>query len=178
MKPTIKTKFQFDLYKKSFDVLYTSLCIFSTKYINDIDLAKDIVQDVFIKIWNKDLDFKNEEHIKSYLYRAVKNKSLDILKSKEYRSNSNLDIETLKLISSPTYFEKQILIEETHRIVDEAINTLPYKCKNIIKLSLEGLKNKQISEELAISLNTVKTQKRIAYQKLRPLLEGVYKMFF
>ncbi len=178
MKRTKTTKFQYNLYKQSFDTLYPSLCVFANKYVDDIEIAKDLVQEVFIKIWNKNLYFENEFYIKSYLYTAVKNKSLDLLKSSEYKKKTKIDVETLKLISSTSYFEKQIFIEETSRLVNEAINTLPYKCKHIIKLSLKGLENKQISEELSVSLNTVKTQKRIAYQKLRPLLKGVYKMLF
>lgn len=173
-----KTEFQYDLYKRSFDILYPSLCVFANKYVDNLETAKDLVQEVFIKIWKNHLNFENDKSIKSYLYIAVKNKSLDFLKSKEYKRNSKLNIETLKLISSNTYFEKQVLIEETSRIVSAAINTLPHKCKKIINLSLKGLENKQISEELAVSLNTVKTQKRIAYQKLRPLLKGVYNMLF
>ncbi|MGC6431253.1 MAG: RNA polymerase sigma-70 factor [Jejuia sp.] len=178
MKSTNATKLSYDLYKKTFNSLYPSLCLFATKYIDSLELAKDLVQDVFIKIWDKDMSFDNEEFLKSYLYTAVKNKALDTLKSKEYKKKAVFDIEALKLISTNSYFEKQVLIEETSRLVHEAVNTLPYKCKRIISLSLKGLENKQISEELAISLNTVKTQKRIAYQKLRPLLKGVYKMLF
>lgn len=158
-----------------FDTFYTSLCIFSNKYIGNLDLCKDIVQEVFIKIWNEQLTFNDDNHLKAFLYTAVRNKSLDYIKSKEFKSKHSLKPEISEtILASNSYFEKQVLIEETSRLVNEAVNSLPYKCKKIIHLSLKGLENKQISEELSISLNTVKTQKRIAYQKLRPLLKGTY----
>lgn len=163
------------MYKKMFDSFYASLCVFSSKYTNNLELSKDIVQEVFIKIWNdQTLEIKEEFAVKAFLYKAVRNKSLDVIKSKEFRCKLRLETEDIKTLTSQTYFEKHVLIEETSRLVNQAINTLPYKCKRIIHLSLKGLENKQISEELSISLNTVKTQKRIAYQKLKPLLKGAY----
>ncbi len=162
------------MYKGIFDTFYTSLCLFSNKYINNEELCKDVVQEVFIKVWKDQISFKDNDHLKAFLYTAVRNKSLDLLKSKEYKLRSKLEIESMSILDTEVYFEKQMITEETSRIVNIAINTLPYKCKGIIRLSLKGLGNKQISEELSISLNTVKTQKRIAYQKLRPLLKGAY----
>ncbi len=166
-----------EAYKKLFNTFYSSLCIFSSKFTNNLEVSKDIVQEVFITIWNKQIQLNSSNTSKNFLYTAVRNKSLDYLKSKEYQSKIRLETETLKTMASQSYFEKQVLIEETSRLVDQAINTLPYKCKRIIHLSLKGLENKQISEELSISLNTVKTQKRIAYQKLRPLLKGACALF-
>lgn len=148
--------------------------MFSNSYVNNLELSKDIVQEIFIKIWKEQIQFKDLDHAKAFLYTSIRNKSLDYLNSKAYKSKSNLDVESLETLASETYFEKHVLIEETTRIVQKAINTLPYKCKKIIHLSLKGFGNKQISEELSVSINTVKTQKRIAYQKLRPLLKSAY----
>ncbi|TYA75024.1 RNA polymerase sigma-70 factor [Seonamhaeicola marinus] len=169
-----KNNTRLDVYKKLFDTFYPSLCVFSSKYTNNLESSKDIVQEIFIKIWNDKLLLNDDDNVKAFLYTAVKNKSLDFIKTKEFKAKTSLQPETLNELTSQSYFEKQVLIEETSRLVNEAISTLPYKCKRIINLSLKGLENKQISEELSISLNTVKTQKRIAYQKLRPLLKGAY----
>lgn len=177
MKLIEKNNTRLDTYKKLFDTFYPSLCLFSSKYTNSLESSKDIVQEVFIKVWDDKLLLGDDDNVKAFLYTAVRNKSLDFIKTKEFRSKSTLDTQALNELSSQSYFEKQVLIEETSRLVNEAINTLPYKCKRIINLSLKGLGNKQISEELSISLNTVKTQKRIAYQKLRPLLKGAYLFF-
>ena len=66
---------------------HTSLIIFSEKYVQDLSIAKDVVQSVFIKVWEKEVVFIHENSIKSYLYTAVRNKSLDYLKSKDLSVN-------------------------------------------------------------------------------------------
>ena len=161
-------------YKGLYNTFFTSLCLFSNRYLNDIERSKDVVQAVFIKIWVQDILFENELTVKTYLYTSVKNTCLDFLKSKENRIKQKLSTVELRLLKSEAYFEKEVVLEEVARIVDRSLETLPFKCKQIIKLSLKGFKNKQISEELEISINTVKTQKRIAYQRLRPILKGYY----
>lgn len=164
-------------YKVLFDTYHTSLCLFANKYLRDIDASKDVVQDVFVKLWHQQIVIKDENAIKSYLYTSVKNKSLDYLKSKNYNSFQQLSKKELEFFESDSFFEKELLLEEVERMVDIAVNTLPFKCKEIIRLSLKGFKNNQISEELCISINTVKTQKKIAYQKLRPVLKVMFCFF-
>ena len=161
-------------YKYLFDTLYASLCIFANKYLNNLDTSKDIVQDVFIKVWEDKIGFQNENTIKSFLYTAVKNKSLDYLKSKQYKSTYNLPIEKLEKLDTESFFLREVVIVETSNIIDKAINSLPNKCAQIIRLSIKEYSNKEIAEELSISVNTVKAQKKIAYQKLRPLLKDYF----
>ena len=73
------------------------------------------------------------------------------------------------------YFFRDIVIEEeTYRIVNEAIDALPVQSRRIIKLSLEGKQNKEISEELGISVNTVKSLKYKAMDVLRVALKDYY----
>ena len=129
-----------------------------------------IVQEVFIRIWEQKIIFKNKDRIKSYLYVAVRNRSLDYLKSTEYRKKKQLSAFELSILESDTYFEKEVLLEEVLSAVNKAVSKLPNKCRHVILLSLKGLKNEQISTELNVSLNTVKTQKKIAYKKLKSLL--------
>lgn len=157
-----------------FDTYYSPLCNFAHKYLSDYDSCKDVVQEVFIKIWNKQINFKSETSQKSYLYTAVKNKALDVIKSKGYRSRDGLSSIELSVLQSDSYFAREVVLEESSRLIQEAVNSLPFKCKQIINLSLNGYKNDEISQELSISINTVKAQKRIAYGKLRILLKGAF----
>ena len=78
-----------------------------------------------------------------------------------------------KLETEP-FFLREVVILETSSIIENAINTLPNKCAQIIKLSIKDFTNAQIAEELGISINTVKAQKKIAYKKLRPLLKDYF----
>lgn len=163
-------------YKELFDTYFYPLCSFAFKFLNDYEASKDVVQEVFIRIWNKNISFKEDKVIKSYLYTSVRNKSLDVLKSSSYRLSTSLSQSDIKILESESYFSRELIVEESSRLINEAINTLPYKCKQIIKLSLSGYKNDEISQELSISINTVKAQKRIAYSKLRVMLKGSFSL--
>lgn len=161
-------------YKSVFNTLYPSLCLFSNKYIDNIEASKDIVQEVFIKIWEDKIEFQNDNTIKSYLYTAVKNRSLDFLKSKHYKVTESIGETDFAQMETDPFFLREVMISETSLLIEKAVNTLPAKCAQIIKLSIKGLSNTEISEELGISLNTIKTQKKIAYKRLKPLLKDSF----
>ncbi|GAA3582350.1 RNA polymerase sigma-70 factor [Snuella lapsa] len=161
-------------YEGLFNKLYTSLCLFSNKYVTDLEASKDIVQDVFVKVWEDKIEFKDDHAIKSYLYTSVKNKSLDYLKSKRYKSTDHFATNEMEKMEKRSFFLREVVIIETSTIIDKAINSLPRKCAQIIRLSIKEFTNIQIAEELGISINTVKTQKKIAYKKLKPLLKDYF----
>ncbi len=161
-------------YKNLFNKLYTSLCLFSDKYVQNLDVSKDIVQDVFIKIWEDKIEFKNENNIKSYLYTSVKNKSLDYLKSNRYKLEEHIPAIEMEKLETESFFLREVVVLEASSIIENAINTLPNKCAQIIKMSIRELTNAQIAEELGLSINTIKAQKKIAYKRLRPLLKDYF----
>lgn len=130
-------------------------------------MAKDVVQEIFMKVWKQKTVFKSSNTVKSYLYTAVKNRSLDILKSKQHKMKCALSFEAIQSMETDSFFSSELVLQETARLVDDAVNTLPLRCKKIIKLSLLGYKNGEIANELKITMNTVKAQKKIAYRKLR-----------
>ena len=144
--------------------------MFANKYLNDIENSKDIVQEVFLNLWKKKIEFEDKKTVKAYMYSAVKNKSLDYLKSNYFKKKSNLSIDDLKKMGNDSFFYREVVVSEASEIIDAAISTLPIKCGNVIKLSTKGFSNPQIAEKLSISINTVKTQKKIAYTKLRIVL--------
>ncbi|WP_084399578.1 RNA polymerase sigma-70 factor [Pseudotamlana agarivorans] len=161
-------------YKNVFDSLYTSLCVFAKSYVNDIDIAKDLVQDVFIKVWEDKIEFKNELAIKSYLYTSVKNKALDFLKSRRFKATDHMTVVEIDNLNKESFYLKEVVIEEASTRIEEAINTLPNKCAQIIRLSIKEFTNVEIADQLGISVNTVKAQKKIAYKRLRPLLKNYF----
>lgn len=161
-------------YKSIFNTLYPSLCLFSNKYIEDLEISKDIVQEVFIKVWEDKVEFHGDATVRSYLYTAVKNRSLDYLKSKQYKTTQSIGKADIAEFDSDPFFLREVVISETSIIIEKAVNTLPAKCAQIIKLSIKGLTNAEISEELGVSLNTIKTQKKIAYKRLKPLLKDCF----
>lgn len=161
-------------YKNLFDSSYTMLCVFANKYLNDIEVSKDIVQNVFIKIWEDKIEFQSDCSVKSYLYSSVKNRSLDYIKSKQYKTTDHMSAAKIAKLETEPFYLREVVVVETHSIIENAIKTLPNKCAEILRLSINEFTNPEIAEALGISINTVKAQKKIAYKKLKPILKDYF----
>ncbi|MBL6444802.1 RNA polymerase sigma-70 factor [Fulvivirga sp. 29W222] len=158
-----------------FHAYHKELCELAYNIVGDADEAKDIVQDVFLKLWkNRDkLDF--QQQIKHYLFKATSHTSLNHLRSskKIVKLDQNTAIEE---VVSPVQTEPTNNHELEVR-VREAIDKLPPKCKTIYLLSRqEGMKYKEIADVLELSHKTVENQMGIALQKLREELKPYLKL--
>ncbi len=159
------------VFKNLFDLYYKPLCAFGYRYLEDTFLAEDMIQEVFGILWEKRLDFNHEKAIKAFLYTSVRNKCLNHLKH-----NTVLQKHEERLIyelESQSFFTQHVIEEETFNQLYIEIEHLPNAAKKIILLALKGLKNKEIANMLGISENTVKTQKKIAYSKLKKKLSPI-----
>lgn len=160
-------------FKLFFESFYSSLCLFANKYLKDKDVSLDIVQDAFLYLWNKNVDFHSTNAAKSYLYQYVKNRSINYLRDKELRHK--LELHNLQ---SETFFRDSLVEEETYQIISDAIRTLSPQGQRIIEMSLDGFKNQEIADTLNISINTVKTIKLRAFASLRKeLKDNVFILF-
>ena len=157
-------------------IYYPKLVRFAKEFVMLEEDAENITQDVFTDLWEKRESMDHIENMNAYLFRLVRNKCLDYLKHKifeqKYVENvqSSFEVElNLKLQSLDRFDVTDISEEkETERLVRAAINSLPKKCRDIFLLSrMEGLKYREISERLGISVNTVECQMGIALKKLR-----------
>jgi RNA polymerase sigma-70 factor (family 1) len=158
-----------------FDTYYRSLCSFAYRYIEDNEMAEDIVQETFIYIWQNKPKFTDDIATKVYLYRTVKNKCLNKLNHFKVKAKAHDNIQGE--IEESNLFESHFLHEETIRLFYQAIETLPDQSRAVIKLALNGLSNPEIAEDLGISVNTVKTHKKSAYSTLRIKLKDVFPLF-
>ena len=93
-------------YRLLFDALYPSLSYLANRYLRDEDMSKDIVQDIFIKVWEKKPSFQNHNATKAYLYTSVKNQCLNYLKSKKYRTLLNSIKIDVSKIQSEEHFRR------------------------------------------------------------------------
>ena len=154
-----------------FNRYYASLCVFADRYVEDRALSADIAQDVFVKLWEKRKSFQDQLQVRSYLYRAVHNRALNEISRKktEKGCKDNLNRFTLNDL-----FHEIVVEEETFRLLLEEIDRLPGQMREIMLRALDGMQNKAIAEEMAISPETVHTLKRIAYRKLRESLKDEY----
>ncbi|MBN2519573.1 MAG: RNA polymerase sigma-70 factor [Bacteroidales bacterium] len=157
-------------FKKIFTILYPVMCSFGQKYISDKDEVEDTVQDVFIELWMQHTKYTDLNQVKAFLYLSIKNKCLNIIKHLKVKERHA----TATYINNETSedFEGQVIKSEVISQINCAINNLPEQRRKIILLNMQGLKNEEIAENLNISINTVKLQKKIAYQKLREELKS------
>lgn len=162
-------------FRSIFDKYYISLCMFANKYVENDALAADIVQECFVKLWQLRDDFMYVHQIKSFFYTSVRNKSLNEL---EHTKVMNEYAQKVQEMSKDSFFQDKVIAEESYRILVDAIEKLPPQMKSIMQLALEGKSNPEIAETLNISGETVHSQKKIAYRKLRVYLKDYYYLVF
>ena len=155
---------------------YPKLVRFAKEFVVLEEDAENITQDVFTDLWERRDAIDHIENVNAYLFRLVRNRCLDYLKHKvfeqKYAENvqASFEIELNLKLQSLDRFDVSDISEgnEMERLVRDAINSLPKRCRDIFLLSrMKGLKSREISEKLGISVNTVECQMGIALKKLR-----------
>lgn len=158
---------------------YSRMKRFAQEYVIREEDAENIVQDVFLELWEHKRFLSSHSNLFAYLFTAVKNKCLDFLRHKtvvEKTAEKLKDEHTrslqMKLYSLEAFDEKLFSEPDIETIVQNAINALPDKCREIFILNkMEGKKQKVIAQELNISIHTVESQMAIAYKKLKEELK-------
>lgn len=151
---------------------YSGLCVFAKQYVLSLDSAEEIVQDTFVRLWEDRKQIKAELNFKSYLFTCVRNNCLDYIKHQNIKDEYNLKVQNLygeALLEE----EYDFFIEsELREKIETAINLLPEQTKIIFELSrFEDKKNKEIAEELDISIKTVEAHITKALKILRKNLK-------
>lgn len=151
---------------------YRALGAFAYRFVEDVNISEDIVQDVFFRIWENKEWLVINTSVKSYLYSSVRNSCLNYLKREETKSNVLTEkVKELNMISDNNTYE----LEELSRILFECISELPPRCRSVFQESrFNGRKQKEISENLKISVNTVKVQITKALSYLHECLDQKY----
>lgn len=155
---------------KAFEVLfdkhYKNLFAFINFYTNDEDLSKDIIQETFVKLWNKRETIKEDMSILAFLNRIAYNIFIDNYR-KNKREKASLDTfayDRLMMLAEEDDTEKQKRIVT----VKKAIEELPPRCKEVFEMSkFRGYKYSEIAESLDISVKTVEVQMGKAFSYIR-----------
>lgn len=144
---------------------YSKLVRFAKEFVQHEEDAENITQDVFTDLWEKRDFITHIENMNAYLFRLVRNRCLDYLRHKVFEQRY---MESLQLSCE----EEAVEDHDTEILIRAAINSLPQRYRDIFLLSrVEGLKYREISEHLGISVNTVECQMGIALKKLRMKLD-------
>ncbi len=137
-----------------YDSLNKRLYIFITRIINNKEVAEDIVQSTFIKVWDNREKLSLEKPLDAQIYVIARNLLLNYIKRKGIEKQV---IEKLSRVENSMYDGiNQVSFNETVNLYENAVEQLPTKRRQIYKLSnFEGLSNKEIAQKLSISSNTV-----------------------
>ena len=160
--------------ERSFKSLYKPLCLFALRYTQQLDDAEDIVQQTFADVWDRNRLEVPIDHLKSYLYQAVRNRSLSyVTKAASVEMTDQMpDVEDQSE-------EERIREAERDARLWDAIDRLPPERKKIFLLSKrDGLKYQEIADKLHLSIKTVENQMSKALKTLRETAIRIYLFFF
>lgn len=154
--------------EKTFKEYYSPLCNYAFSIIPDKNFCEDIVQDIFLKIWDRPPQISTS--VSSYLYKAVKNSCIDHLKKGYTNSMISLD-EIEDPMDSPMEINREKNLLELKEKVETAINNLPPKCREIflMRRNME-MSYDEISTILNISKKTIENHMNSAIRKIRAQL--------
>ncbi len=158
-----------------YTMYYDSLLDYAFRLLRDREAARDVVQQVYYKIWEGREALSIVFSVKTYLFKSVYNRSLNTLAHKKniqkYEQEHSADVYYSTVIQLP---EAEVLLRRSdiEKAVWEVVATLPEKCREVFTLSkIDGLKNREIAEKLIISEKTVKRHISIALSRLRERLD-------
>lgn len=167
----------------SFSQIYSTYFIkmtrFSQAYVISEEDAENIVQDIFVYLWEHPEVFRTIDNMDAFLFTLVKNRCLNFLKHSLYINEKKKTLQAaeeqeiqMNLYSLQQFDESFLTINDVENLINEVIDKLPERCREIFILSrMEGLKYKEIAERLHISVNTVENQMSIAIRKLKAELK-------
>ena len=152
-----------------FDEYYPSMYHYANRIVENEEAADDIAQEVFVNIWDK----RSELEISSYagfLYTSIRHRCMNYLRAEQRRRLKKTELE--ESVSAQVDDRMYLIEEEMVREIKKLIKELPDQQRRVLELHVEGLGQKEIADELNISINTVKTHKLKARQFLKSQLKN------
>jgi RNA polymerase sigma-70 factor, ECF subfamily len=163
-------------FRRLFHENYAALCKYSLRLVRRPEMAEEIVQEQFIYIWNNRNRILVHTSYQSYLYKSVRNKSIDYLRSRFAKAEfvDDTDFVFQSAMEDPSAAMES---DELKQLIGKAVFQLPEKCHTIFSMSRFGeMKNQEIADTLNISIKTVENQITIALRKIKSFLEKHWMM--
>lgn len=164
-------------YEKLFFHFNDGLFNLAVCFVKNKEVAEEIVSDTFINLWRNRSRLPEIQNLKVYLYVSVKNLCIKHITRNTSIENFNLDDLHLDSVPSTSFSPEDLFVsKEVLKYIHAAIESLPPKCRLIFKLVREdGLKYKEISQILNISVKTIDAQMAIASKKITQSLSFLLK---
>lgn len=163
-------------FSQLFTAYYKDLVLFGGNFLPDRAMCEDIVQSVFLRLWNDRASLQIETSLKSYLLRSVRNSCLDELRHRDIihqHETYTLSVNVLEDVDTEHY----ILYSDLSRHLEEALGELPEVYREAFEMNrFEGLKYKEIAARLDVSERTVEVRIGKALELLRILLKEFLMM--
>ncbi len=157
-------------FEQVFHAYYKALVGYARTILKDSDDAEDMVQQVFITVWEKRSAMEIHTSLRSLLYRAVHNACLNRIKQQQVRSGYAKEVIQLHRESGAT--EDRMQQKELQKKIEQAMEHLPEQCSKIFKMSrFEQLKYQEIADQLGLSIKTVENQMGKALKVMREQLK-------
>ncbi|WP_411029300.1 RNA polymerase sigma-70 factor [Spongiimicrobium sp. 3-5] len=153
-------------FRKLFDLFWEPMFVKAKAIVMDNGIAKDIVQDIWVSLWQKreDLEIRNFE---AYVYKSVNYGCFKYLRDNKFSAAQLQVIESLELISKSNV-ENQHNLDQTQFVIEKSLTGLPPRCQQIFRLSrMEAISNEEIASRLGISKRSVENQMSIALKSIR-----------
>ncbi len=163
-----------------FKAYFPRLMAFASKYISNQEEVEDIIQGVFLKVWEKRKEIK-EETFHSYIFTLVRNACLNKIKHQQIINSHSSEQENILKAESIYYADffndplHQTIYHEIQDKIEKVVQSLPEQTQKVFRLSrFKGMKNTEIAEMLNISLRTIEKHNSKALQKLKIHLTDHY----
>ncbi len=154
-------------FRQLFDLFAGRLFQFSKSFLKNKLLAEEVVSDVFFKVWLNRSSLAGHRNIKAYLFKATYNTTLNYLDEARRKKAISLDDVEVELGVDHICPETDLINKELKEIIEQAIESLPPRCKLIYQMAkVEQLKYKEIADLLDISVKTIDHQLTIAIRKI------------
>jgi RNA polymerase sigma-70 factor (ECF subfamily) len=151
-----------------FQMHYQPLCRFASQVTGSLPDAEDIVKDVYVKLWQKHMDFDTPQNIKAFLFISTRNACLNFLRHLQVKEASRKELLYLESWKSQEVVVNLMVKEELMQQIFAEIENLPKRRRTVFKMAyLEGMKNNEIATHMDIAYQTVKEHKCKALQSLR-----------
>ena len=193
--PTLLENLQMDIvnlhndkksdFSRVYSIYFPKLVRFAREFVLSTEDAENIIQDIFIYLWEHQEILGSLSNLNAFLFVLVKNRCIDFIIQKKLVERKREEFEMvmdkelqLKMYALQQFDENALSSDDIEVILNNAINSLPEKCREVFILSrMEGLKYREIAERLNISTKTVENQIITALKKLRVELKDYLPLF-